>query len=191
MNCLPIRLLLASFLLSPFAFPSAGQPSSTALFAQYEPSEAHPFGQLNPAAPAATADYAFMVGTWACEEQRRQPGRDWQAFRSEMRAHFTLNGYGLMNHVYTPTSVSTMTYEYDPDPAHWVIVNATAPSFRHSAWTGRREGDRRIAQRETPDGRTFRLTFYDITADHFAWVGEALTPQGAWAFRQKTCTRLS
>ena len=199
-----LALLPAFVVYNVVAFPSFAQetvttPDSkstaeTSLFLENEPSPKHPFGQMNRNAPSETAHYAFLIGEWACDEQRRRPGEPWQAFTSKMLATFFLNGYGIRNHTYMAHSTSSMMYEYDLGNGTWVITNTTAPEFNHSQWTGKKDGDKMVARRETtaPNGNplTLQLTFFNISEDQYKWMLEAVTPQGNLALRTKTCTRV-
>lgn len=161
-------------------------------FAQNEPGPGQPFGRPHPDAPAELADYAFMIGSWSCQEEQRSPEGNWRPFESRMTAHYILNGYGIMNHTYQETVTSSMTYELDPETGEWTIVNLTAPAFGHTVWTGRRQGDRMVAERlaQGPQGEaTVRLSFHDATPDSYAWTAEIVTPAGPQPFRRKTCRR--
>lgn len=162
-------------------------------FSQYQPDSEHPFGRPHPSAPGGLAEYGFMIGEWACEEEQRGPEESWQSFSSRMTGHYILNGFGIMNHTHQAEQTSSMTYEYDAEAETWTIVNLTAPAYGHTEWTGRKEGDRMVAERlaDGPQGQaTVRLTFHDIQDDEFHWKAEVVTPVGPQIFRRKTCRRV-
>lgn len=191
-------MLQAGLVCSCFAFPTLAQNTtapagSDDLFLTYEPSETFPFGRLHPQAPPETTQYAFMIGEWSCDEQRRRPGEPWQTFPSKMVATYFLNGYGIRNYTYMPTAAAAMTYAYDLSNEVWQITNVTAPDFRPTEWVGRQEGDTMIAETESvgPQGTpvTLRITFFNMTSDGYEWRMEAVTPQGPFLLRTKICAR--
>jgi len=165
---------------------------ASAFFDTYEPNYENPFGQLNPDASDAVADYSFMVGEWLCDERLRQNG-EWSSYPSSMRAQYYLNGHGVINFTWTALSASSMAYQYDEARDTWTITNTVSPTAAHTVWSGQREGDARVASLEStgPDGRsvTLRITFDNVTAESFDWRLEALPPSGPFLLREKTCRR--
>lgn len=162
------------------------------VFNAYEPSATHPFGQLNPDAPEAAADYVFMVGEWNCDERQRRNG-EWVSFPSTTMARFYLNGYGITNFTWTPTTASSMTYYYVEADDQWVITNTTSVPGAPTVWIGGREGDAMVAIGEgtSPDGTpiSLRITFDNISDESFHWRFDALPPNGPFLLREKTCQR--
>jgi len=178
-------------LLGPLPF-TAAKAGPTDFFQDYEVSQEHLFGRLNPSAPEGTSQYAFMIGSWTCDERIRRGG-EWAPFKSFVKGYYFLNGFGIINTTYTGDAVSLMTYEYNPATKTWIITNSNAPEYRHSIWEGVKEGDTMLARTETtaPNGKsaTLHITFYDIEADSFQWKLEAQTPGGPFLIREKTCER--
>ncbi len=177
-----------------FAEPLLASEDEAATFSAYEPSPAYPFGQSNPDAPDAVNDYAFMVGDWVCDERRRQDG-EWLEYPSSMRGQYYLNGYGLINFTWTPTTASSMSYIYDAGQESWTITNTSSSQAAHSIWTGQRDGEDRIASSRSvgPDGQPvdLQITFNDITESSFSWRLEVETVAGPYVLRTKTCSRVN
>lgn len=189
-------ILLGTILVSsPCATGGLAAPSESALpslFTGFEPDTDNPYGRINPQAPSAVRDYAFMVGEWACDERLRRDGQ-WTSFPSRMTGRFYLNGFGIINFTWTPDSASSMTYQYDEAEGVWKITNTGAPRAAHSVWRGAREGDERVARTTATgaDGKPgkLRITFHDISQTAFGWRLEALTAGEPFLIRQKTCQR--
>lgn len=59
-------------------------------FTAYEPSAEHPFGRLNPEAPSETAQFAFMVGEFACDDEVLQMDGSWKKTKAFWTASYMM-----------------------------------------------------------------------------------------------------
>jgi hypothetical protein len=159
----------------------------------YEPSAAHPFGQRNPDAAEALDDYEFMVGYFACNDVRTNPGQEPVAYSTEVRGQYYLNGHGFINHTYSPRGVGVMTYSWNPDENAWVVDYTAAPAFARSTWHEVDTGVDGEQATETPGGQPgvmIRSVFLDQSSTGFSWRLDAVTPQGRLTLQTSECRRV-
>ena len=75
---------------------------------EFEPNHAYPFGRLNPKAPPETAQFAFMIGEFDCDDRIKNPANGkWFEYKAIRRAAYILNGYAIHDQNWTPLLNST------------------------------------------------------------------------------------
>ena len=147
---------------------------------QYEPSPEHPYGQLNPEAPAATADFASMIGTCDCKSLNRNPDGSWQdTLQMVWRFKYIMNGMAVQDEVWREGGMYAGSIrQYHPDSAKWVVSYFSSPgvSTTPGAWLGNREGDKIVLfqDQKAPNGMEgfSRLTFHEMSDTGYQWKGE-------------------
>lgn len=157
----------------------ADAPRATPEFGIYEPSPAHPWGRRHPEAPVELEQFAFMLGENACNDRIRQPDGTWNEFPTRWNAVWFLNGFGIQDRYWTPSSFTTSNIRiFDEQSKSWKVTFFGTPRYSSGVWEGRKEGDEMVMRQfvENPDGTTreSRLTFYEISADGFRWKSETI-----------------
>ena len=147
----------------------------------FEPSSDHPFGLPNPAAPKNILDYAPLIGESTCTSISRSSGQEWaDPVQMKWRFKYIMNGYAIQDE----TLKSDGTYagsirQYIPDSSRWYVHYYSHPgtSTTLPAWEGNKtREDQMILYRpqQAPNGMDgyYKITFDQMTADSFTWLGE-------------------
>ena len=149
---------------------------------RYEPSPAYPHGRPNPDAPGALADFAFMIGSFACHDARRLPDGRMQEFDAVWSARYFLNGHAIQDQYWAQGFYTSNIRQFDEGAGVWRVHYVSEPGFTTGVWSGTREGGTITLTREIPqaDGSVIvsRLTFSDISDGGFDWRGESVLPDG-------------
>jgi hypothetical protein len=53
------------------------------------------FGKPHPKAPAALAQFAFLIGRWRCEARLKSEDGEWQTFNATWVGRYVLDGYQI------------------------------------------------------------------------------------------------
>jgi predicted Zn-dependent peptidase len=163
-------------------FPSASR-SAQKRFADYEPSDAHPFGRPHPDAPPELSQFAFMIGEFDCTDTIRRPDGARIEFPAVWGARYFLNGYGIQDHYWSPTFSTSNIRIFDPDAGRWKITFFRMPGYQSGVWEGGLEGEQLVFRN---NGRTSGpgLTFHNIRDNGFDWHSGGSQP--GWT---SSCTR--
>lgn len=156
----------------------------------YNASAAHPYGKLNPEAPAETADYAPMIGTCDCTSSTRNPDRSWsEPQKMTWTFKYTMNGTAVRDDsVKEDGSHSGSIRQFVADSSKWYVhwYSNTSPATTLPTWEGSKRGDSIVLYRDqkAPNGMDgfFRLTFKNISDDGFNWIGEWVDPTESFVF---------
>ncbi|MFZ1700271.1 MAG: hypothetical protein WBO10_01165 [Pyrinomonadaceae bacterium] len=181
------RILTSLCLLILVAVATNAQTSS---MSEYEPNEKQPFGKLNPAAPAETKEFAFMIGEFACQEEffTPQDGK-WVKFPAVWAAKYFLNGQGIIDQYWSPTFSTSNIRIFDAKEKNWSVTFFRMPGYAASpVWKGVKEGENMV-MRQGDDTKGTRLTFSDITKDSFNWTGASMADGKATPFWTSKCKR--
>ncbi len=147
----------------------------------YEPSMAHPFGLLNPAAPKAVADFAPLIGTCDCKSVSRINQQTWaDTVLMEWTFKYIMNGMAVQDLTLKADGAhSGSIRQYVADSAKWYVhyFSQSSPSTTLPVWEGNKVSEDKIVlyrQQAAPNGTDgfYRLTFSDISEEGFNWVGE-------------------
>lgn len=152
------------------------------------------FGKLNPNAPAALSQFAFLIGKWRCEARLRSDNGEWQSFDGTWLGRYILDGYAIADE-YSMTGSSgellvlgTNFRAYDAAQQTWNIkwLNGLA-----GTWIDL--GPKELGG-VTIDGRSItyvfkehvlahaytRATYTNISYRRFRWRGESSDDGKAW-----------
>ena len=145
----------------------------------YSASQANPFGQLNPNASAAVADYAKLIGTCDCQSISRNPDGTW-ADPVDMiwTFKYIMNGMGVQDETLKADGGHSGSIRlYQPDSAKWYVhyYSTSTPGGQLSAWEGGMQDEEIILynRQAAPNGTDgyYKIRFYDISSDGFNWLG--------------------
>ena len=170
-------------------------PSLSAI-PNYEPSADHPFGQANPAAPKQILDYQHLIGLSDCESETRNPDGDWKdPVRMTWRFKYIMNGMAIQDETLKNDGAhSGSIRQYSEDLSSWFVhyystgsvPNSKSTSTQLSTWKGGLKDGSIVLYRKqkSPTGAEgyFRLTFSNITPEHFNWIGEWVDKEEKIAF---------
>jgi len=154
--------------------------SSTAQF-DYEASEAFPFGRPNPEAPAEVKDFDLLIGQCDCDSYARNPDQTWPEKPTAMlwRWKYILNGHGVQDETLKADGGhSGSIRQFIADSSRWYVhyYSNKGPTTRLSTWEGGKRGDSIVLYKDqqAPNGMDgfYRITFSDMTAEGFTWMGE-------------------
>ncbi|RIV72073.1 YybH family protein [Flagellimonas aequoris] len=148
---------------------------------QYEPSQEHPYGLPNPAAPSELLDFAPLIGECQCLSQVRKPDQSWaEPVKMIWRFKYIMNGMAIQDETLKEDGTySGSIRQFSQDSTRWYVHYYSYPSVATSlpVWEGnKKEDDKIILYREqkAPNGTEgfFRITFSEMDGDGFKWIGE-------------------
>ena len=147
------------------------------LFRDHEPPLADHFGSAHPDAPAALAEFHFLVGRFDCRDNYLRPDGSRGESHGTWTARYVLNGQAIQDSYWNVGYAGTSIRWYDEAAGQWHVVFYGGPPFFRGEWTGGRQpnGDMQLTQeRPQPDGPPIisRLTFSEIEDDGFHWISE-------------------
>jgi hypothetical protein len=145
----------------------------------YEITDAHPYGQPNPAAPEAVKDFAPLMGKCACKSTSRLPDGTWaEPVDMIWSFKYIMNGFGVQDETFKADGKhSGSIRQYDAEKETWMVhyYSSNSPSAPLPYWTGGASDGELIFSRErkAPNGAegSYRLRFYDINESGYRWVG--------------------
>jgi len=158
---------------------------------QYEPSLLHPYGKLNPKAPSETAQFAFIIGEFDCDDKIINPQNGkWIERKIVWNSKYFLNGSGIQDSFWGNPTVASGTRIFDKKKGKWIVnYFQTFPDYFAGVWEGKKEGEKMIMRAPRGENES-RLTFHNIKKDGFDWIGETVTKDGkAKPFWIITCKR--
>lgn len=181
------KLILPPLLLILTCFCLCAQVSPGAM--QYEPSQAHPFGQLNPEAPSQVGDFAPMIGKCTCRSLSRNPDGTWaDTVDMVWQFKYVLNGTAVQDEVWRDGNYASSIRQYQADSAQWVVSYYSYPivAYNPGVWHGAKQNDGTIVLKQSqvaPNGMQGHsvLTFYGMSDQGFNW-------KGAWVKDDETIT---
>ncbi len=145
---------------------------------KHEPSPSHPYGKLNPKAPAETAQFAFMIGEFNCKDKIRGPKGKWAETNVIWNSSFFLNGAGIQDKFWSKQITASGTRIFNKKKGKWIVnYFQTFPTYFAGVWEGKKEGDKMIMRAPRGENES-RLTFHNITKDGFDWIGETVSKDG-------------
>jgi hypothetical protein len=153
------------------------------------------FGKPNPKAPAALAQFAFLIGKWRCEAKVKAADGQWRRFAATWVGRFVLDGYTIADEYRMTDAAGDLIVlgvnlrAYDAARKTWNIkwLNALAGTwvdlgpealggiiFDGSSVT--------YAFKEpVADHALTRATYTNISPTHFTWRGEKSDDGQAWS----------
>ena len=166
-----MKALITIFLLSSFAMYSQYE---------YEPSEQHPFGLPNPAAPEQIKDFEPMIGLCDCKSITRKADGSWaEPMEMTWRFKYIMNGMAVQDETLKADGAhSGSIRQFNMDSSKWYVHYYTTKGIPNNlpTWEGGKKGGNIVLYKEQKDPRGndgfFRLTFYDISKSGYKWIGE-------------------
>ena len=147
----------------------------------YEPSAENPFGLLNPEANPAIKDFEPMIGLCNCVSQARNADQTWaEPEAMTWRFKYIMNGMAVQDETLKANGVhSGSIRQFNSDSLKWYVHYYTSSTAVATlpAWEGKRAAEGEVVlfkEQKAPNGAEgfFRLTFYDISAESYKWIGE-------------------
>lgn len=154
----------------------------------YEANETNPFGKQNPAAPAETKQFDFMIGSFECVDKIRNPADGkFYTLKARRGAEFVLNGYAIQDKNYTQLQTSTNIRMFDPAKKEWVVSYFKAP-FGIGVWRGKFD-EKGVSLWKGDEKSGSKLSFFDIKPDEYSWKAEGFKDGKSTMTWQFTCKR--
>ncbi|MEO0896840.1 MAG: hypothetical protein AAFY71_10605 [Bacteroidota bacterium] len=146
---------------------------------EYEASPKHPFGKLNPKAPASVGDYAPLIGSCACESVSRNKDGEWAApVKMNWTFTYIMNGTAVQDKTLKADGGhSGSIRQYDSEKGLWYVhYYSTSPSATLQSWEGKKNEDGDIIlynEQTAPNGMEgfYKITFSNISEKGFEWLG--------------------
>ncbi len=147
----------------------------------FDPSPEHPYGLPNPEAPQQLVDFAPLIGECDCISVSRNPDQSWgEPIEMIWRFKYIMNGLGLQDETLKADGKhSGSIRQFVKDSTRWYVhyYSSNTLSTILPAWEGNKTENGNIVlyrKQKAPNGLEgySRLTFSDIQASGFKWVGE-------------------
>ena len=161
------------------------------------------YGIPNRNAPRELSQFAFLIGTWRCESRVKGPDGAFRTYPAAWVGRYILDGYVIADEFRQLGPAGEVAQlgqnyrSYNTDKKTWIIrwhdaldstwlelgpedlggvqVRGGTVTYQHRRPRGR-------AGRLFPVQSLFRLTYSNISEDHFTWVAELSTDGGeTWA----------
>ena len=153
---------------------------------QYEPSDEYPYGRPNPNAPKQILDYAPLIGICDCQSLVAKPDGSWaDPTKMTWTFKYIMNGTAVQDQTLKEDNGhSGSIRQFSSDSAKWYVhYYATGKISSVSGYHGSARNEdiilyKRVSDISTPEGKKlfYRLTFSDISAAGFNWIGEWVDP---------------
>ena len=146
----------------------------------YKASNDYPYGKPNPEAPEQIKDYQAMIGECNCTSTKRNSDGTWaQPEDMTWTWKYILNGMAVQDETLKADgSHSGSIRQFIADSSRWYIhwFSSKTPTSKFPVWEGNKKEDKIVLYKEqkAPNGADgfFRLSFYDISASGYKWIGE-------------------
>lgn len=153
--------------------------AAAAMGAPAAPPEAA-LGTPHPDAPPEARQFDFLVGQHDCSEEVFDAGTSaWRSGAKTWDGAHVLDGWGIQDGGASPWrgfSATNLRF-WDPKERRWKVSWFGTPPYRNGVWEGGKVGEEMVVEQTTPAGIS-RLTFYDISAEGFAWKSELVPADG-------------
>lgn len=137
------------------------------------------YGQLNPEAPAETAQFSFLIGDWACTTRfMKQDGKSYREGTAEWIGVYVLNGYAIQDYWigHGPQGkdyFGTNIRSYDQKKGKWMNRWLPAGTLQWSSFESEMKDGKMVmigGGGTSPRGDFIsRNTFYEIGPDSWRW----------------------
>lgn len=144
-------------------------------------------------APQGVKDMQVLIGDWECTPSNRQEDGTWKesSRRHTWKWYFALNGMAVQDFWFpaeeSPGAPGTNVRIYDAESDSWFIAWATTRMKRFERISATYDGTEMILTGNVPPGGPMnehdrRITFYNLSGDHFDWKYEANSEntEGEW-----------
>jgi len=134
-------------------------------------------GTLNPAAPAETAQFSFLVGTWDCATRFMRPDLSWNEGKATWTGYYILDGWAIQDDWvgHKPDgsdSYGTNIRSFNKRTGKWDNRWLPQGSLEWAYFEAEKVGDTMVMTGHGKDGRgefIDRNTFHDIGPDGWKW----------------------
>lgn len=162
--------------------------ASTALLGQeynYEPTKKHPYGRPHPEAPQELLDFDPLIGLCDCKSVARIGPNEWaDTLNMKWTFKYIMNGKAVQDETLKEDgSHSGSIRQFNSDSSRWYVhyYSSATPVPSLPAWEGNKNEEGKIIlyrPQTAPNGMEgfFRLTFSNISAVGYDWVGEWVDP---------------
>jgi hypothetical protein len=151
-----------------------------------------PYGKPNPKAPPELSQFAFLIGSWRCEVCVKGTDGAWQRYEATWVGRYILDGYVIADEYRMTNELGELVVHgmnfrsYHVTNKSWMMrwLDAT-----RSSWV--ELGSERLGGVQvSPETITFKLvdlfapdaisrvTFSNMSADHFTWREDKSVDQG-------------
>lgn len=150
------------------------------------------YGAPNPSAPAELSQFAFLIGRWRCDVRVRGGDGAWQHYEATWTGRYILDGYVIADEYRMVDGADRLIVHgmnfrsYNTGEKAWKMrwVDATralwvelGPESLGGVHVTPQAITFKLADTMAPDG-VGRVTFSDISADHFTWREEISPDEG-------------
>lgn len=150
------------------------------------------YGSANPEAPPELSQFAFLIGRWRCDVRVRGDDGAWQRYEATWTGRYILDGWviadeyrmvdrgghlivhGMNFRSYSAVEKTWKMRWLDATRALWVELG---PESLGGVHVTPQSITFKLADTMAPDG-VGRVTFSDISADHFTWREETSPDHG-------------
>lgn len=188
-----LRALLAALLLPGIAYAQVASETAQEGSQAMHPAQ-QAYGKPNPNAPPELSQFAFLIGRWRCDARIKGEDGAWQPFQATWVGRYILDGYVIADEfrMTAPDGKLVMLGQnyrsYNSEKKAWVLkwqeaLTATWLDLGPAELGGVQVTDNSITYQAwfLPDV-LHRMSYLNISADHFTWRGEASTDGGkTWA----------
>ncbi len=129
---------------------------------------------LSPSSP----DFTNFIGEWDCQIWNLGQDGNWQEAKAKWVWKYILDGKGIQDFWYGPTSMGTNVRIFNPKEKQWMntwIENGG--NTISGIWQARTEADKTIVM--TDKENSFKIYFFNITEDSFDWKWEVRQKDGS------------
>lgn len=147
----------------------------------YSVSDTNPYGLPNPEAPEQIKDYQPLIGKCNCKSVSRNQDQTWaDPVDMTWEWKYIMNGMAVQDEtIKADGKHSGSIRQFIADSSKWYVhyYASGAPSTKLPTWEGSKTDNGNIVlyrDQKAPNGTDgyFRLTFYDIDASGYKWIGE-------------------
>jgi len=143
------------------------------------------YGAPNSNAPEELSQFTFLIGKWRCDAKIKGADGAWQPFQATWVGRYILDGYAIADEYRMTKPDGTLVMlgqnyrSYNTDKKAWVMkwqeaLTSTWLDLGPEELGGVRVNDTSITYKAQfrPD-EIHRMTYLNISEDHFTWRGEA------------------
>jgi hypothetical protein len=150
----------------------------TSLLCQAQEISKQDYGKLNLDAPAETAQFDFLVGSWHIEINTKNAEGETVDLNVEWTIRYILGGWTLQDNwtVYNDTgrilNYGTMYRTYNKTIGTWTIVEQVTPTLEFEFMTAEKEGEAMVMyeHENSFEGKLRgKRVFYNISDNSFDW----------------------
>jgi hypothetical protein len=156
----------------------------------YGPTQEHPFGRINPKAPAETSQFSFMVGEFDCVDRQRGSDGEWVVGRGEWNASFSMDGQAILDQfrIYETGFTTSNMRIFDERKGNWAVTWFKMPRYATVSVRGEKVGDTMVMTKgDALNGQ--RYVFYDIDDNGYKWKLESIRDGQVSISWETICTR--